>query len=62
MADAARQVPGKVISTSPLIVRSDGSTVDALADRLASATVAANDPVQLTLRTPRRPLVTGVEA
>lgn len=60
--ESSPQTDAWVTSTSPLMVRTLGATKACPAAVLASATVVLNDHVQVTLRTPTKPLIQGVVA
>lgn len=51
-----------VVSAAPLLVRADGADTNNPAAIVTGVAVAAGDRVQATIRTPRPPLVTGVQA
>ena len=60
--EPSAQTDAWVTSTSPLMVRTLGATKSCPAAALASASVSVNDHVQVTLRTPMKPLIQGVVA
>lgn len=59
MVDTSRQMPATVTDDAPLTVVVDGADTENPAEALNGTAYSANDRVQMTLRTPRMPLVTG---
>ncbi len=56
---AANDMAATVISASPLTVKVDGADTACPAAKVSGLTLLANDRVQITIRTPQQPLITG---
>ena len=56
----AESAPATVTSTAPLAVLADGADTPVPAVSVAGIVVGVGDRVQVTIRNPNRPLVTGV--
>lgn len=50
-----------VVTASPLTIKTPGAATAVNADKVSGLSLTAGDWVTITVRTPRRPLVTAIE-